>query len=54
MNGRLTERERLDLLRVFDNLLGKIPLRPRSNGEKELKAIRRARRSGGRKTRVET
>jgi hypothetical protein len=46
--GRLSDRERMSLLRAFDRLLPKIPLRPRRSAERELKELRAARRSGGR------
>jgi len=48
--GRLSERERLRLLRAFDELVPKIPPRPAREVERELKDIRAARRGGGRKT----
>jgi predicted DNA-binding protein len=48
--GRLSERERLEMLRVFDKMLPSLPAR---EVERELTAIRRERRSGGRKTVVE-
>jgi hypothetical protein len=47
--GRLSERERLHLLRVFDELIPRIPARPLAGVEKELDAIRRSRRAGGRR-----
>ncbi len=49
--GRLSERERLRLLGLFDELVPRIPARPSSAVERELKEIRRARRAGGRRTR---
>jgi len=48
--GRLSERERLNLLRTFDELVPRIPKRSDRQVEQELKAIRRARRSGGRRS----
>ena len=50
---RLSERERLKKLRLFDELMPRI--RPRTDAEvdAELKAIRDARRTGGRRTRSE-
>jgi predicted DNA-binding protein len=48
--GRLSERERIEKLRVFDKLLPLVPSRPAREVDRELKAIRRERRSGGRKT----
>lgn len=49
--GRLSERERLRLLASFDELVPRIPVRPTSMVERELRAIRRARRAGGRRSR---
>jgi predicted transcriptional regulator len=51
--GRVSEEERLRRLRVFDEWLPRIPDRSEEDVEKELRAIRRARRSGGRRTRNE-
>ena len=48
--GRLSERERLHLLRVYDELVPRIPDRPIASVEKELKEIRRSRRQGGRRS----
>jgi hypothetical protein len=49
--GRLGEGERLRLLRVFDEVVPRIPERPLAEVHKELTAIRRARRAGGRRSR---
>lgn len=46
--GRLSERERRRMLQIFDELIPKIPVRPKSFVERELKQLRKARRSGGR------
>ena len=46
--GRLSEAERLRLLRTFDELIPRIPTRPLRQVEQELSALRRARRAGGR------
>ena len=46
--GRLGERERLRLLQVFDQVVPRIPSRPGAEVDKELRVIRRARRSAGR------
>ena len=46
--GRLSEQERQRILRVLDELAPLVPNRTR-----ELRAIRLARRAGGRRTRVE-
>jgi hypothetical protein len=51
--GRLSDRERLEKLRVFDKLLPLVPSRPAHEVDRELRAIRHERRSGGRKTIVE-
>lgn len=45
---RLSEQERLRLLRVLDESLGRIPARPASEVDRELQGLREARRSGGR------
>jgi hypothetical protein len=47
--GRLSERERLHLLRVFDDLVPRIPRGPAEAVDRELRAIRAARRQGGRR-----
>jgi len=46
--GRLSESERLRMLKVFDTLVPRIPARPQREVEDELRKIRQARRSGGR------
>ncbi len=46
--GRLSERERLAMLRAFDELVPAIPPRPAGEVERELEQLRRARREGGR------
>jgi Arc/MetJ-type ribon-helix-helix transcriptional regulator len=48
--GKLSERERLALLERFDDLVPRIPPRPLSEVEEELRAIRDARRTSGRRT----
>jgi len=48
--GKLTEQERLRLLRALDQMLARPPSRAQTEVEKELKAIRRARRTGGRRS----
>jgi hypothetical protein len=48
--GRLSESERQRLLKVFDDLVPAIPSRPQHDAEEELQEIRRARRSGGRRS----
>ena len=47
--GRLSERERLNMLRTFDEVVPRIPGRDVRQVDRELKAIRLARRSGGRR-----
>ena len=47
--GRLSEGERLRLLRVFDQTVPRIPGRPARQVDAELHAIRRVRRRGGRR-----
>lgn len=47
---RLSEEEREAMLRLFEEVTGKIPDRPRDDVELELREVRRARRSGGRRT----
>ena len=47
--GRLSDQERLRLLQVFDAVVPVIPARPLREVAAELKAIRSARRQGGRR-----
>ena len=49
--GRLSERDRRRLLEAFDRLVPAIPARPLKDVERELAGLRRARRSGGRRSR---
>ena len=51
--GRLSEAERVEWLRRFDEFIPKIPRRPQSEVDRELAEIRRARRAGGRLHRSE-
>jgi metal-responsive CopG/Arc/MetJ family transcriptional regulator len=51
--GKLSERERVRLLRIFDEMVPKIPKRPLSEVEAEIAEIRAARRGGGRRTPVD-
>jgi predicted DNA-binding protein len=46
---RLSEGERLRLLRAFDELVPRIPERPVGEVDRELAALRAARRGGGRR-----
>jgi len=48
--GRLSEAERRRQLESFDRLVPLIPKRSRADVDRELDALRRARRSGGRST----
>lgn len=48
--GRLSDRERLKMLRTFDEVIPRIPKRDVREVESELRAIRQARRSGGRRS----
>lgn len=48
--GRLSDAERLRLLQVFDQVVARIPDRPTDEVDRELEAIRSARRQGGRAT----
>jgi hypothetical protein len=48
--GRLSERERLQMLRAFDTLVPLIPQRSAAETDRELSELRQARRMGGRRT----
>ena len=48
--GRLSEDERRRLLRAFDTLVTRIPLRPVRDVVAEIEAVRTARRGGGRRS----
>jgi hypothetical protein len=47
--GRLSDSERLKMLRTFDEVIPRIPNRDVREVESELRAVRQARRSGGRR-----
>ena len=47
--GRLSEVERLRMLKTFDDVVGRIPVRPSREVDRELKELRDARRKGGRR-----
>ncbi len=49
--GRLTETERRTMLKAFDDLVPRIPPRSAQAADREISAIRRARRAGGRRHR---
>ena len=51
--GRLTEAERRRMLAAVDAMIRRPPTRPQARLDGELKALRRARRAGGRRHRVE-
>lgn len=48
--GRLGESERLELLRRFDEVVGRIPRRSPEEIDEELRDLRKSRRGGGRKS----
>ena len=48
--GRLSEEERVRMLGVFDEVVARIPDRPEKAVDREIEAVRRARRGGGRRT----
>jgi metal-responsive CopG/Arc/MetJ family transcriptional regulator len=50
---RMGEEERKHVLKVFDRMVARIPRRNRSEADAEKAAIRAARRSGGRRHRLE-
>jgi hypothetical protein len=52
-SSRLSERERLRLLRTFDEVVPRIPLRSLRSMENELSTLRRARRASGRRSLAE-
>jgi predicted transcriptional regulator len=49
--GKLSEDERLRMLRAFDALMPQIPRRPAAAVVAEIEAVREARRRGGRRQR---
>ena len=52
--GKVTEEERIERVRLFRELVAKIPPRPRDEVDAELRELRLARRGGGRGTPVES
>ena len=48
--GRLSDSERLKMLRTFDEVIPRIPNRDARHVESELRAIRQSRRKGGRRS----
>jgi len=51
--GRLSEEERQRMLETFDRMLARIPAGSQSKADAEIAEIRSARRTSGRRTRVE-
>lgn len=49
--GQLSERERLALLKAFDDTLAQVPPRSAAQVDRELRSVREARRQGGRRQR---
>jgi len=47
--GRLGERERINMLRNFDQLIPQIPERSADSVDRELAELRKSRRTGGRR-----
>ena len=52
-SDRLSEEERTHMLKVFDRMLDRIPGGVQAEADAEISEIRKARKSGGRRTRVE-
>jgi hypothetical protein len=52
-SGRLSEEERQHMLKLFDRLVARIPSRTQGEADAEIEEIRKARRTGGRRTRLE-
>jgi hypothetical protein len=50
---RLSEDERKHLLRVLDRMMARAPARTQAEVDAEIRAVRAARRTGGRRTRAE-
>jgi len=48
--GKLAEPERLRLLRLFDEVVPRIPWRPAAAVDREIDEVRRNRRAGGRRS----
>ncbi len=49
--GQLRESERRRMLRAIDEMVARGPTRPQAEADRELRELRSARRSGGRRTR---
>ena len=52
-SDRLSEEERKHMLKVFDRMVARIPTRDPAEADAEKAEIRAARRTGGRRTRLE-
>jgi hypothetical protein len=52
-SDRLSEEERKHLLKVFDRMVARIPRRNQAEADAEIADIRLARKTGGRRTRLE-
>ena len=50
-SGRMSEEERLHMLKVFDRMVARIPSASQTEADAETAGIRAARRTGGRRTR---
>jgi hypothetical protein len=48
--GQLSDEERRRMLAVFDEVIARIPDRPAAGADREIAAVGRARRAGGRRT----
>ncbi len=48
--GRLSDEERLRMLKVLDEAVDRSPRRPQKEVEEEIRAIRESRRGGGRRS----
>jgi hypothetical protein len=51
--GRLSEEERVHMLKLFDRMVARIPSRSQKEANAEIAEIRAARRTGGRRSRLE-
>ena len=52
-SGRLSDEERRHMLKVFDRMVSRIPSGSQAQSDAEIAEIRKARRSGGRRSRAE-
>lgn len=48
--GKLSEQERLRLLRILEQIMARPPSRPQEEVEREIRTVRQARRTGGRRS----